>query len=81
MPATVAASRVLTFAPHLTAGSMYSITGFDVAWCNPNFSLSGSSLLIQFSDATSLNVLTEPNRVLHTLKNASYSVGKVRCLL
>lgn len=29
MPATVAASRVPTFGPHLTAGSMYSITGFD----------------------------------------------------
>ncbi|CAN6909432.1 unnamed protein product [Brassica oleracea] len=39
---------------------MYSITGFDVARCNPNFRLSDSSLLVQFSDAISLNEFTEP---------------------
>ncbi|XP_009106964.1 uncharacterized protein LOC103832656 [Brassica rapa] len=65
MPATVAASRVPTFGPHLTAGSMYSTTGFDVARCNPNFRLSDSSLFVRFSDVTSLNVLTEPTSPLH----------------
>ncbi|WZZ72978.1 hypothetical protein YC2023_084348 [Brassica napus] len=60
MPATVNASRAPTFQPHLTAGAMYSITGFDVARCNPNFRLSDSSLLVQFSDAISLNEFTEP---------------------
>ncbi|CAF2123871.1 unnamed protein product [Brassica napus] len=44
----------------------------------PNFRLFDSSL---FSDATSLNGLTEPNPVLHTLKNAFHSVVKARCLL
>ncbi|CAG7893664.1 unnamed protein product [Brassica rapa] len=47
----------------------------------PNFRLFDSSLLIEFSDATSLNGLTEPNPVLHTLKNAFHSVVKARCLL
>ncbi|KAF3592798.1 hypothetical protein DY000_02024264 [Brassica cretica] len=60
MPATVNASRAPTFQPHLTAGAMYSIAGFDVARCNPNFRLSGSSLLVQFSDAISFNEFTEP---------------------
>ncbi|CDY47814.1 BnaC07g17050D [Brassica napus] len=60
MPATVNASCAPTFQPHLTAGAMYSIAGFDVARCNPNFRLSGSSLLVQFSDAISLNEFTEP---------------------
>uniref|UniRef100_A0A0D3D8L8 Uncharacterized protein n=1 Tax=Brassica oleracea var. oleracea TaxID=109376 RepID=A0A0D3D8L8_BRAOL len=60
MPATVNASRAPTFQPHLTAGAMYSIAGFDVARCNPNFRLSDSSLLVQFSDAISLNEFTEP---------------------
>ncbi|KAF2537262.1 hypothetical protein F2Q68_00022238 [Brassica cretica] len=46
MPATIAASRVSTFGPHLTVGS----TGFDVARCNPNFRLSDSSLFIRFND-------------------------------
>ncbi|KAF2615105.1 hypothetical protein F2Q70_00012701 [Brassica cretica] len=64
MPGTVAASRVPTFGPHLTPGSMYSTTGFDVARCNPNFRLSDSSLFIRFSDITSLNVLTEPTSPL-----------------
>ncbi|CAN6804512.1 unnamed protein product [Brassica oleracea] len=39
---------------------MYSIAGFDVARCNPKFRLSDSSLLVQFSDAISLNEFTEP---------------------
>ncbi|KAF3511022.1 hypothetical protein F2Q69_00008316 [Brassica cretica] len=64
MPGTVAASRVPTFGPHLTSGSMYSTTGFDVARCNPNFRLSDFSLFIRFSDVTSLNVLTEPTSPL-----------------
>ncbi|KAH0910433.1 hypothetical protein HID58_033754 [Brassica napus] len=61
MPATVNARCVPTFRPHLTAGVMYSIAGFDVVRCNPNFRLSDSSLLVRFSDATSLNEFTEPN--------------------
>lgn len=35
-----------------------------MARCNPNFRLTDSSLLIRFSDATSLKVLTEPSSPL-----------------
>ncbi|KAH0902478.1 LOW QUALITY PROTEIN: hypothetical protein HID58_041981, partial [Brassica napus] len=48
-----------TFRPRLTAVSMYSISGFDVARCAQNFRLSDSSLLIRFNDTTSLDVLTD----------------------
>ncbi|CAN7078562.1 unnamed protein product [Brassica oleracea var. botrytis] len=48
MPATVNASRAPTFQPHLTAGAMYSIAGFDVARCNPNFRLLFDSNAISF---------------------------------
>ncbi|KAG5383846.1 hypothetical protein IGI04_035316, partial [Brassica rapa subsp. trilocularis] len=64
MPATVNARCVPTFRPHLTAGVMYSIAGFDVVRCNPNFRLSDSSLLVRFSDATSLNEFTEPSSLI-----------------
>ncbi|KAF8049881.1 hypothetical protein N665_2102s0004 [Sinapis alba] len=64
MAASVAASRVPTYGQQLTAGSMYSVAGFDVARCNPNFRLSDSSLLIRFNDTTSLSVLTEPSSPL-----------------
>lgn len=47
-------SRLATYGPFLPAGSMYSFTGFDVTQCNQNFRLSHSSLLIRFSDATTL---------------------------
>ncbi|KAG2286787.1 hypothetical protein Bca52824_046391 [Brassica carinata] len=40
------------------------LNGFEVARCNPNFRLTDSSLLIRFSDATSLKVLTEPSSPL-----------------
>ncbi|WZZ14333.1 hypothetical protein YC2023_107422 [Brassica napus] len=64
MPPTVNARCVPTFRPHLTAGVMYSIAGFDVARCNPNFRLSDSSLLVRFSDATSLNEFTKPSSLI-----------------
>lgn len=60
MQATVNVSRLATYRPYLQAGSMYSVTGFDVTRCNQNFRLSNSSLLIRFSDATALAELTEP---------------------
>ncbi|KAF3550038.1 hypothetical protein DY000_02008988 [Brassica cretica] len=40
MPATVNASRVPTFRPHLTAGAIYSIAGFDVALLDVSVTLS-----------------------------------------
>ncbi|CAH8348580.1 unnamed protein product [Eruca vesicaria subsp. sativa] len=35
--ATINASRVGTFRPKLAVGSMYSLSGFDVGRCGPNF--------------------------------------------
>ncbi|KAG2290965.1 hypothetical protein Bca52824_037634 [Brassica carinata] len=40
LPATVNASRVPTFRPHLTAGAIYSIAGFDVALLDVSVTLS-----------------------------------------
>ncbi|CAG7861019.1 unnamed protein product [Brassica rapa] len=54
MLATVNVNRLATYRTYLKEGSMYSITGFD------NFWLSYSSLLIRFSDATSLDEITKP---------------------
>ncbi|KAL0688668.1 hypothetical protein Bca4012_088345 [Brassica carinata] len=59
MQATINANQFATFRPRLTAVSMYSISGFDVARCAQNFRLSDSSLLIRFNDTTSLDVLTD----------------------
>ncbi|KAF2616407.1 hypothetical protein F2Q68_00039611 [Brassica cretica] len=56
MPAT----RLATHRPNLKAGSVYSLTGFDVARCNPNYRLSDSSLLIRFSDSTYFKEVTDP---------------------
>ncbi|KAF3533276.1 hypothetical protein DY000_02038011 [Brassica cretica] len=61
MQASVNVSRLATYGLYLRAGSMYSFTGFDVTQCNQNFRLSHSSLLIRFSDATTLAELTEPS--------------------
>ena len=61
MQASVNVSRLATYGPYLWACSMYSFTSFDVTQCNQNFRLSHSSLLIRFSDATTLAELTEPS--------------------
>ncbi|KAH0906182.1 hypothetical protein HID58_038009 [Brassica napus] len=58
MLATVNVNRLATYRTYLKEGSMYSITGFDIQ-CS-NFWLSYSSLLIRFSDATSLDEITKP---------------------
>ncbi|CAF2106823.1 unnamed protein product [Brassica oleracea var. botrytis] len=60
MPATINVNRLATHQPSLKAGSVYSLTGFDVARCNPNYRLSDSSLLIRFSDTTSFVEVTKP---------------------
>ncbi|CAH8391183.1 unnamed protein product [Eruca vesicaria subsp. sativa] len=62
--ATVRANRLPTFRPRLTAGSMYSISSFDVARCAQNFRLPDSSSLIRFSDSTVFNKITEPDSPL-----------------
>ncbi|XP_013613852.1 uncharacterized protein LOC106362036 isoform X3 [Brassica napus] len=60
MPATINVNRLATHQTSLKAGSVYSLTGFDVARCNPNYRLSDSSLLIRFSDTTSFVEVTKP---------------------
>ncbi|KAG2286621.1 hypothetical protein Bca52824_046225 [Brassica carinata] len=47
--------HLTTYRRHLKAGSMFSLSGFDVTRCNQNFSLSDSPLLIWLSDSTSFD--------------------------
>ena len=60
MQATSNANRLSTFRERLSAGTMYSISGFDVARCAQNFKLTDSSLMIRFNDSTEFDVLTDP---------------------
>ncbi|CAF1918327.1 unnamed protein product [Brassica oleracea var. botrytis] len=59
MPATVNFHRLTTYKNLLKDGYMYSLSGFDITRCNQNCRLSGSLLLIRFSDSTRLDELTE----------------------
>ncbi|KAL0731286.1 hypothetical protein Bca4012_027380 [Brassica carinata] len=52
VPATISVHRLETHRSNLKAGSVYTLKGFDVAQCNPNYRLSDSSLLIRFKDVT-----------------------------
>ncbi|CAN6891993.1 unnamed protein product [Brassica oleracea] len=60
MQATSSANRLSTFRERLSAGTMYSISGFVVARCAQNFKLTDSSLMIRFNDSTEFDVLTDP---------------------
>ncbi|KAF3605642.1 hypothetical protein DY000_02049983 [Brassica cretica] len=60
MQATSNANRLSTFRERLSAETMYSISGFDVARCAQNFKLTDSSLMIRFNDSTEFDVLTDP---------------------
>ncbi|KAF3577673.1 hypothetical protein DY000_02034366 [Brassica cretica] len=60
MQATINANRLSTFRERLSAGTMYSISGFDVARCAQKFKLTDSSLMIRFNDSTEFDVLTDP---------------------
>lgn len=60
MPASVNVNRLATHQPNLEAGSVYTLTGFDVTRCNQNYRLSDSSLLIWFNDTISFKKITEP---------------------
>ncbi|KAH0893439.1 hypothetical protein HID58_055868, partial [Brassica napus] len=60
MQATINSSRLPRFRSRLTAGSMYTISGFDVARCAQSFRLSDSPLMIRFNDLTSFDEITEP---------------------
>ncbi|KAG5397303.1 hypothetical protein IGI04_019117 [Brassica rapa subsp. trilocularis] len=72
MPATVSVNSLATHQPNLEAGSVYSLTGFDVTRCNQNYRLSDSPLLVRFSDSTSFKKHRDPpqdeNHVMATIK-------------
>ncbi|CAN7105218.1 unnamed protein product [Brassica rapa subsp. narinosa] len=48
----------------LCAGTMFSVSGFDVSRCAQNFRLTDSSLMIRFNESTSFQELTEPGSPL-----------------
>ncbi|KAF2532965.1 hypothetical protein F2Q70_00031574 [Brassica cretica] len=60
MQATISASHLPQFRERLTAGTMFSVSGFDVSRCAQNFRLTDSSLLIRFNESTYFEELTEP---------------------
>lgn len=61
MPATVNVNRLAAHMPNLKAGSVYSLTGFDVTRCNQNYGMLDSSMLIRSSDSTSFDGVPEPS--------------------
>ncbi|KAF3484967.1 hypothetical protein F2Q69_00052070 [Brassica cretica] len=65
MQATINANRLPKFRERLAAGTMYSVSGFDVARCAQNFKLADSSLMIRFDDSTEFDVLSDPVSPIH----------------
>ncbi|XP_048604259.1 uncharacterized protein LOC106427992 [Brassica napus] len=49
-----------TFLHLLKAGSLFTLSGFDVTRCNQNFGLTDTSLTIRFSDSTTVVELNKP---------------------
>ncbi|KAF8116283.1 hypothetical protein N665_0020s0134 [Sinapis alba] len=60
MAATVTVRRLPTFSHRLHAGSTFTLTGFNVVRCNPNFRLTDSILTIRFRESTKFDLLAEP---------------------
>ncbi|CAF1709347.1 unnamed protein product [Brassica napus] len=60
MQATIYANRLSRFRSKLAAGTMYTISGYDVARCAQNFRLTDSPLMIRFNDSTAFDELAEP---------------------
>ncbi|KAF3578833.1 hypothetical protein DY000_02033728 [Brassica cretica] len=59
MQATISANRLPQLQERLTAGAMYSISGFDVSRSAQNFRLTDSSLLIRSNESTTFDELAE----------------------
>ena len=59
MQATIYANRLPRFRSKLAAGKMFFLSGFDVARCTQNYRLTDSPFLIQFSDLTDFDELTD----------------------
>nr|VDD55505.1 unnamed protein product [Brassica oleracea] len=53
----------LRFREHLSEGSLYTLTGFDVVRSNTNFRLSDASFSIRFNEGTSLGKVTAGENV------------------
>nr|VDC71320.1 unnamed protein product [Brassica rapa] len=64
MQVTISAGRLPQFREMLCAGTMFSVSGFDVSRCAQNFRLTDSSLMIRFNESTSFQELTEPGSPL-----------------
>ncbi|CAG7864718.1 unnamed protein product [Brassica rapa] len=64
MQVTISAGRLPQFREILRAGTMFSVSGFDVSRCAQNFRLTDSSLMIRFNESTSFQELTEPDSPL-----------------
>ncbi|XP_018469475.2 uncharacterized protein LOC130512541 isoform X1 [Raphanus sativus] len=60
MQATISAGRLPEYRGRLIAGSMFTLSGFDVSRAAQNFRLTDSSLMIRFSDMTSFKELPAP---------------------
>ncbi|KAL0671212.1 hypothetical protein Bca4012_033916 [Brassica carinata] len=60
MQATINANGLPKFRERLTVGTIYFVSGFDVARCAQNFKLADSSLMIQSNDSTEFDVLSNP---------------------
>ncbi|KAF3489061.1 hypothetical protein F2Q69_00053035 [Brassica cretica] len=60
MQATINANQLPKFRERLAAGTMYSVSGFDVDRCAQNFKLVDSPLMIRFNDSTEFDVLSDP---------------------
>ncbi|KAF2565327.1 hypothetical protein F2Q70_00027219 [Brassica cretica] len=60
MQVTISASRLPQFRERLHAGTMFSVSGFDISRCAQNFRLTDSPLMIRFNESTSFEELTEP---------------------
>ncbi|CAN7124527.1 unnamed protein product, partial [Brassica rapa subsp. narinosa] len=66
MPVTVNVNRLAAHRPNLKAGSIYSLTGFDLTRCNQNYGLLDTSMLIRFSNQTSFDDVPEPSILIGT---------------
>ncbi|XP_018464401.1 uncharacterized protein LOC108835674 [Raphanus sativus] len=66
MQASISSNRLPTYQERLIAGTMFSISGFDVARCAQNFRLTDSSFLIRFGETTTFDELFDPVSPLPT---------------
>ncbi|KAJ4910063.1 hypothetical protein Rs2_04684 [Raphanus sativus] len=77
MQATIYVNQPPTFQRKLAVGTMYTISGFDVARCAQNYRLSDSSLLLRFTDTTSFEKLIGPVSPLPEEGFWFYIIGEV----